>query len=306
MRFVAPLVLVSFLPALPVVGQSEAPLQAGTRVRVLVVTQGSLEHRTGSVIQVSPSSLVMTGEPGSPPLVVPFGSVVGIERDAGRGSRALSWLKAGVMIGAVAGGMSLTELVWGSETQPKGSVVAGVLVGATVGAVAGSQSHRTKWKRVPLGPLRPDLLPGMMVRLKTMGGERIEGLVHQVGADSFSVVEADGGTERHLARQAVRSVEWPAGVRRAGREGTLIGTAVGLAAGIVSISGGCPDSGPNLLPCWWVQALGVVWATSAGYALGAAFGQLARKLIWEKGTVPLTRPERPAVDWEAIVSHLIL
>lgn len=274
----------------PVAAQQADPLPTGLRIRVLHArgADGTLTTVSGRLAERTGTHLLVEDELTGRKLQVPLARVLGIERDGGDARQTLN-------VGLLA--------------AVSGDGVLGILGATAAGAATGASIRQTRWKRVPLGSLRPDLVPGMLVRLRIHrphGGEKLEGVVSGTSRDSVTLLLKDGITHRQVAREAVRDAAWPNGARRANTEGLIIGLTAGLGVG-AALAGGssCDDSDVALFPCGLWTVLGIGAIASTGATMGYVFGSLVRKLQWEKGQVPRIGAEPATVDWVALSPYLI-
>ena len=80
------------------------------------------------------------------------------------------------------------------------------------------------------------LRTGTVVIVKLHGGDRIEGAFSGIGPNEIIIAEKKD-KERRLPRTAVSKIEMAAATRDSPKNGTLIGTAVGAASGLLAIVG---------------------------------------------------------------------
>lgn len=274
----------------PLAAQQADPFPTGLRVRVLHPdgVEGTLTTVSGRLAERTGEHLLVEDELTGRKLRIPLGRVLGIERDAGQARQTLK--------------LSLFAASFGQG-------LVGTLAAGAAGAATGASIRQTRWTRVPLSTIRPDLEPGMLVRLRihrSHGGEELEGIVSGTSRDSVTLVLRDGNTHRQVAREAIRDAAWPNGARRAGSEGMLIGLGAGLLGGALLVQGSsCDDRDVVLFSCGQLHLIGIGAIASTGAAFGALFGSLVRKLHWEKGQVPRIGTEPAAVDWVALSPYLV-
>src|SRR6185295_18852344 len=123
---------------------------------------------------------------------------------------------AGATFGAVVSGAP--GPAGSTDQQSQRIATLGGGAGIALGAIIGSLFHATRWERLSLTAIRPDLLPGMEVRARGADparlSERVRGIIQEVTADSMVLLPRAGGSPLRMARARV-NVEWPFGQKRA-------------------------------------------------------------------------------------------
>ena len=156
--------IVVFLPLFVLVcvtnaNAQEQPLQPGQRVRVTVPNQDLSGHQD-TFRQLRGDTLVLES------MWLPFDDVTRLEVHVGQQSRtgrgaglgALSGLGFGVGLAAIGHADCGTDEpicdIWWIAAVPSG-----VVLGALVGAIVGSQTKADKWEEVPLDRLQVSVMP---------------------------------------------------------------------------------------------------------------------------------------------------
>jgi hypothetical protein len=118
------------------------------------------------------------------------------------------------------------------------SISAVVMICLTVTA-AQAEVVAGRWEKIEA------LAPGTAVIVSFRGGERLECTFNRIGPDEILFNELNGN-ERRLPRVAIREIETAAIVRDRLRNGILLGTLIGAAAGLAGIAvyGNAKTNGP--------------------------------------------------------------
>jgi hypothetical protein len=161
---IIPIGLMLLLGGIPVLRSQALAVEAGSRVRLhTVASSRSLE---GTVLRITGDSLILgAATDRSGPLAISLNTVRALE--VWRGTRS-AW-RTGAEIGSFAGfvGASvafaarMSHCVRG-QCNTIGFWIpyaeAGSLAGAAVGGLAGAAFSQDRWERVPIGPVRPQVV----------------------------------------------------------------------------------------------------------------------------------------------------
>jgi len=160
------------------------------------------------------------------------------------------------------------------------------LVGMVVLAAAPlhGQVPLGRWEKVAI------LLPGTQIVVELKSGERMEGAYKSLGPDAIVIAEA-GEQERTVAKSMVQSIRTAAKVRDRLRNGALIGTLIGAAAGVIGMVAfaNAKTNGP----VYWGDEDGpgyLIGAALVGGGIGAAMGAVVDASI--KGRELLYQADR--------------
>ncbi|MEO8450802.1 MAG: hypothetical protein ABI647_13470 [Gemmatimonadota bacterium] len=243
---------------------------------------------------VSASDLTISDVGSTVERRVPLADIVGLERTNGTKRRTWTGVGAGYLVGAtfgsvVGGTAGPTEA---TEKRSQRAATLGMGAGVAVGAVVGSLLRTTRWERLSITAIRPDLLAGMEVRARGADParltERVRGIIQEVTADSLVLLPRAGGSPLRVARARV-SVEWPFGQKRATLKGMGIGALIGVigggAAGLAAGGDDCSTSGWFSL-CFSQgesAAIGAFVFGVLGTSVGGIAGFATRTTQWEGG-----------------------
>ncbi len=136
---------------------------------------------------------------------------------------------------------------------------------------------------------RPEVTEGRRVRVTHDMGRSVGRLVHLSG-DSLVVVTDDNDQIRFRSDQ-IQRVELSGGKHRNAQQGLLIGSAAGLAVGVVAALT-LPERGCSSFSgyCAGDEALAVVGNTLSGAGLGALIGVFVKSERWQEGSLPDLEP----------------
>ncbi len=140
MRRLRWVIVALLLAPLAAVAQTPPPVQVGSRVRIWHHCAPACQRTTGTVVRLTPDSILLNADHQFSPTAIARGSVSTFEVANGRKSRALVVAGAGFLIGSTVG------LLIGTAVDPPdpnafldfGGGPAGFVVGALLGTVFGA------------------------------------------------------------------------------------------------------------------------------------------------------------------------
>ena len=267
--------------------QQAVPLQPGDTVKLFAPTLTASRYTplTGVVSRIGPTDMLITTRAGaeSP---IPLSAILevrkasGFHREIGNGIR-IGGL-AGLVIGHIGGS--------GSDAGDQNQAYIGALVGAAVGGIVGSRIKTTRWHTLPLSTVRPDPLPGTVVRIvspRFSTGAPVRGTIRSWSADSVGFQREGDTAVLVLPASEVSSVEWPMSRGRQTKKGAGIGLGIGLVVGAIVAAATVEDCSVNAFICIPPEAQALFIGTgggSVGGLIGAAIGYSAHSTKWEHGT----------------------
>ena len=160
-------VVALFLVPLAAVAQTPPPVRAGSRVRIWHHCAPACQRMTGTVVRLTPDSILLDADKQFSPAAIARSSVSTFEVANGRQSRALMGAGGGFLIGSMVG------LLIGTAVDPPdrnafvdfgggpAGFVVGALLGTALGAAMGAGAGPERWvavggeqANIGLGPAR--------------------------------------------------------------------------------------------------------------------------------------------------------
>ena len=267
-------------------GQTAAILADGDRIRVRVNMQGgpSIE---GLFRGTTGTDLLLQSDSGSSLRRIPLAELTELRRADGTQRSTLAGAAIGyVTVGLVAGLAARSASA--TEDAVERVTAAGGLTGVAVGGLIGHGKRQARWVPVSLTAVRPALLPGMRVRLRTAREGWLEprqGRVVQAGGDSlvFRPDAAPSGEVR-FSRAEVVGLEWPWTRKRATGRGVAIGGVAGVLSGAILGAAAGSDCSSSSWFCFDSGELAIAGAVAlgaTGLLIGGTIGYFSHAVGWE-------------------------
>jgi len=265
--------------------QQAVPLQPGDTVKLFAPTLTANRYTplTGVVSRIGPTDLFIVGTATERPIplsaILELRKVSGFHRETSNGIAA--GLSAGYVIGKVA--------VSGSDAGDPNQAYIGALVGAAVGGIVGSRIKTRRWQTLSLRTVRPDPLPGTLVRIvspRLSTGAPVKGTIRSWSADSVGFQPEHDAAVLVLPASEVSSVEWPVSRGRQTKKGGGIGLGIGVVAGAIVAAVTVEDCSVDAFICFPPEAQALFIGTgggAVGMLIGAAIGYSAHSTRWERG-----------------------
>jgi len=267
--------------------QQATLLQPGDTIKLFAPTLTANRYTalTGVVSRIGPTDLFITTRAGaeSP---IPLSSILELRKASGFHRETSNGIAAGLLAG-----YAIAHIVGsGSDAGDQNQAYIGALVGGAVGGIVGSRIKTTRWHTLPLSTVRPDPLPGTVVRIVSLRfstGAPVRGTIRSWSADSVGFQREGDTAVLVLPASEVSSVEWPMSRGRQTKKGAGIGLGIGLVVGAIVAAATVEDCSVNAFICIPPEAQALFIGTgggSVGGLIGAAIGYSAHSTKWEHGT----------------------
>ena len=262
---------------------AQQPLQPGDTVKLLAPTLTANRYTplTGVVSRIGPTDLFIVGAEAE--RAIPLAAIVELRKTWGYHRETWRGVGAGLLAGSVIGHIGGT----GSDAGDENLAKIATLVGAAVGGIVGSRIKTTRWHTLPLSTVRPDPLPGTVVRIVSLRfstAAPVRGTIRSWSADSVGFQREGDTAVLVLPASEVSSVEWPVSRRRQTMTGSLIGLGIGAVVGAIA-AGVSAESCTSW--CFFTPEESALIGGTGGGVLGAAIGAVAGSLThrttWERG-----------------------
>lgn len=278
--------LVPMLPVLAVAGLATQIPGDTVRVRIGLgpdQVQGVVSRLDGRVLELVPLDRAAVR-------IVPLEQVTELERRDGLRRRPMTGAALGYLVGTVV--MQVAVDNTGYSRHSKQTVQIGALAGIGAGLIVGHLVRTPRWRRTSLVTVRPDLLPGQLVRGAGAGPSRMpfQGVIARATPDSLYVV-GQGGPAVAVSRHDLTGLEWPVARRRA------IGYGIGLGALAGGLAGAALGYASYNEDDWFFDSAGAtalfvgIAGAVFGMTVGGIVGALHHRTVWESAP----RVEQPAV-----------
>jgi hypothetical protein len=160
--------------------------------------------------------------------------------------------------------------------------------GAAIGAALGMMVKLPRYKQAPVSDLRPDLLPGTVVRVQRASGP-VTGTFVEASPEQV-VIETADRQRVPIPRQEVTGIAWRSGKGAPPWAPPVILGTVGLLVGLAAANE--PTCAPDDWLC--MQGMETTMTGMAGFAIGVAIGggislMMTRPWRWEKASAPAPR-----------------
>jgi hypothetical protein len=174
---------------------------------------------------------------------------------------------------------------------------------AAAGAALGWLIKLPEYKRVPVSRIRPDPIPGTVVRVERASG-RIDGILVEASPEQI-VIEIPEGIRIPTPRHEVTAIAWRSGKKPPSVIPPILLGAVGVVVGLAAFpeDADCQEGDW----CEWDQGMGKLGYGFVGLGIGAAVGggvslAAGRPWAWEKAPAPAPRIMlRPGPDGRFVV-----
>ena len=266
--------------------QQATLLQPGDTIKLFAptLTAGRYTPLTGVVSRIGPTDLFIVGAEAE--RAIPLAAIVELRKTWGYHRETWRGVGAGLLAGSVIGHIGGT----GSDAGDENLAKIATLVGAAVGGIVGSRIKTTRWHTLPLSTVRPDPLPGTVVRIVSLRfstAAPVRGTIRSWSADSVGFQREGDTAVLVLPASEVSSVEWPMSRGRQTKKGAGIGLGIGLVVGAIVAAATVEDCSVNAFICIPPEAQALFIGTgggSVGGLIGAAIGYSAHSTKWEHGT----------------------
>jgi len=277
-------------------------LQPGDTVKLYAppLTANRYTPLTGIVSRIGPTDLFIVGAGAE--RAIPLAAIVELRKASGFHRETSNGIAAGLLAG-----YTISQIVAsGSYAGDQNQAYIGALVGAAVGGIVGSRIKTTRWQTLSLRTVRPDPLPGTVVRIvspRFSTGAPVRGTIRSWSADSVGFQRDGDPAVLVLPAGEVSSVEWPMSRGRQTKKGLGIGLGIGLVVGAIVAAATVEDCHVGDWICIPPEAQALFIGTGGGAVgglIGAAIGYSAHSTKWERGqpgppriaVAPLISPHR--------------
>lgn len=235
----------------------EAGLPPGTLVRLRVERGpgGSVSRYSGVLTVVGADSVIL--ETRSGPVRLPLAAVVELEQ-----RRMVRHTLEGMAIAGSVAGVAQAE-------------VPVRLAAAAVGAGLGFLVRLPRWQQQPVAAVRPEVLPGTVIRVSRWERPVLEGVF--LGAAGDSVDLAIGGERIRVARQDIRRIAWRSGRAPPSLIPPVLFGTMGAGLGYLLTRRDCSRE--------WLcfDGIGAIPGAAVGLTLGTVVALTTRGWRWEGG-----------------------
>lgn len=265
----------SVLAGVPATAAAQNPVSAGQAVELLShpgVSGPTLKLR-GTLVHAGPDSVTVRVSEAD--RTVALADVAGLK---------VRRMERQTLLGATLG-MATVWLINADDPEPDLAKAAG---GAAIGAALGMLVKLPRYKKAPVSELRPDLLPGTVVRLQLASGP-VTGTFVKASREQV-IIETANRQRVLIPRQEVTRISWRSGKGRRPWALPVIFGAVGLFVGLTAANE------PVCAPDAWLCMRGIETTVTGmtGLAIGTAVGtgislMVPRPWRWEQASRPAPR-----------------
>ena len=265
--------------------QQATLIQPGDTVKLFAPTLTASRYTplTGVVSRIGPTDLFIVGTATERP--IPLSAILEVRKASGFHRETSNGIAAGLLAGYV-----IDQIVGsGSDAGGQNQAYIGALVGAAVGGIVGSRIKTTRWHTLSLRTVRPDPLPGTVVRIASPRfptGAPVRGTIRSWSADSVGFQRDGDAAVLVLPASEVSSVEWPMSRGRQTKKGLAIGMGIGVVVGAIVAAATVEDCSVDAFICIPPEAQVLFIGTGGGAVgglIGAAIGYSAHSTKWERG-----------------------
>jgi hypothetical protein len=267
--------------------QQAGLLQPGDGVRLLAPTLTANQYTSlsGVVTRIGPTDLFIATPTGAE-RPIPLSAIVELRRASGFRRETFRGVDFGLGVGGiVALVLHKSDGLGGSSDNQRQLIITAAL--GAVGGIVGSRIKTTHWEVLSLSTVRPEPLPGTLVRVVSPRLAKITpvtGTVRSWNPDSVWFQPENDSAVLGLPIGEVNSVEWPVAQRRQTTRGLLIGGGLGAVAGAIAgaeTAGDC--TGWLCFSSGEMALIGGLGGLVVGGVVGGVVGALTHWTRWEHG-----------------------
>lgn len=267
--------------------QQAGLLQPGDGVRLFAPTLTANRYTplTGVVSRIGPTELFIAAPTGAERRI-PLSAIVELRRAAGSRREILRGIEIGVGVGGTVALVLQKSDGLGSSSDNQRQLIITAALGV-VGGIVGSRIKTTRWEVLSLSTVRPEPLPGTLVRIvspRLAQGTPVSGTVRSWSTDSVGFQPENDPAVLVLPIGEVNSVEWPVTRALQTTRGVLIGGGIGALAGTIVGAATSEDSGCFICFSSGEMAfIGGIGGLVVGGVVGGVVGSLTHRTKWEHG-----------------------